>query len=221
MLCFPSKRLLFCLVIFFAALLFLPSTVSAKVAYDNKGIYSEKLINTVQQIMNEEITKNPTLKNDKLINLAASRLAEDFRKRGTTYRFILKNLGPEERKVFKSNPTKGMLVVIDAAAATKSAENNYQDLWNGKGDAYRHGLWQGLSAFHTGAKYAKAFGDAHEADFPGSKTETAMDLYNNSVGRSMGIKQQQTSEIYDAVKQGIVSGKFLYIKNGKLISTDK
>lgn len=71
---------------------------------------------------------------------------------GATYSFLLNNLGSEEKKVFKSNPTNGILVVIDAATAAKSAENNYQDLWNGKGDAYRHGLWQGLSAFHTHRK---------------------------------------------------------------------
>ena len=197
MLHFSGQRLIILMVIFCAALLSLPSTVFARVTNDEKGIYSEKL------------------------RFVSNRMMGNLEKKGTTYNFILENLGPAERKVFKSNPAKGMLVVIDAATATTSAENNYQDIWNGKGDAYRHGLWQGLSAFHTGVKYAKAFGDAHEADFPGSVTQTAMDLNNNAVGRNMGIKKGRTSEIYSAVKQGIASGKFLYIKNGKLVRTDK
>ncbi|MHB1167521.1 MAG: DUF6973 domain-containing protein [Carboxydocellales bacterium] len=204
MLHFLGKKLLIWMVIFYTASLALPSTVFARVTYDETGIYLEKLRHEVQRFQIE-----------------SQKMVGDLGKKGTTFKFILENLGPRERKVFMSNPAKGMLVVMDASTAATSAEYLYKDLWNGKGDAYRHGLWQGLAAYHTGAEYAKAFGDAHEADFPGSKTQTTMDLFNNSVGRNIGIKKGRTSEITAEVKQGITSGKFLYIKKGKLVSTDK
>lgn len=186
----------------------------------------------VGNIMSDYKKKNPRASNDKMIEAAALKIADGITKSRanggiqiTGYddydNLITKNLGPTEKQVFNSDPYQGALVLSDAKLALDSAKANYSDLHNGKGDAYRHGLWQGLSAFHTSISYAKAFGDAHEKDFPGPAIETEMDLYNNYSGRLIGDSKWIITSVYSGVKDGINKGKFKYIKNGKLVWTNQ
>lgn len=57
---------------------------------------------------------------------------------------------------------------------------------DGYGDAVRHCYWCALNQVDAGlnSPLAKEFGDAHE-NIPNNKAK-AMDLYNNSVGYSLG-----------------------------------
>ena len=125
-------------------------------------------------------------------------------------------LGPTEKQVFNSNVAKGALCLNYAAAAEEMTEKTWYNTFgyhNDNGDAYRHALWNAYTAHNCGSTYAKQFADAHEKDFPNVPLENEMDLFNNSVGRTIGSKSYSGSNaaqvnnlirlaVTDAVKQG-------------------
>lgn len=197
---------------------------------ENEGVFSDTLLDEVGKLIKDYKVKNPKTSEDEIVKVVAEDIANrvnNINKVGATSStdyldsLITGSLGPTEKNVFNSNPLFGAYVLADAKLAADSAAANYTDLHNGKGDAYRHGLWQGLSAFHVGATYAKSFGDAHEKDFPGPAIETTMDLFNNSVGRGIGSSKWTIWTVYSGVSAGITAGSFKYIKNGVLVYTNK
>lgn len=215
---------------------------------NDQGIFNPELLNAFDTIFNEERNKmNSNLSRisatneDDIYKIVGERIANfmEMQENGegeslqgialySAYddlsSIINDKLGPTEQKVFKSNPLMGAYVLADAKLARDSAESNYTDLHNGKGDAYRHALWQGLSAFHTTKSYAKEFGDAHEVDFPpakGSELETTMDYFNNSVGRDIGDSKWIITSVYSGIKDAVSDGSLKYIKNGKLVYTNQ
>lgn len=200
-----------------------------KKSYINKGVFSDELMDKIGNFMKEYKKRNPQATEDKMIKDLAAEIVNKQQKNvafqasyyDDFYHLITKNLGPTEQQVYNSNPTYGNYVLLDAKLALDSAESKYTDLHNGKGDAYRHGLWQGLSAFHTTKDYAKAFGDAHENDFPGPQIETIMDLWNNSIGRDIGATKWAIWQVYSGVDDGMRIGSFRYIKNGNLVPTNQ
>lgn len=211
--------------------------VNAKSQLTNQltqGVFSEGIMNEVGKLMEEFKQKHPKTTDDEMVKAVAERIATLYmnskNKRqndvgaqsASDYLPIAGSLGPTEKQVFDSNPVAGGYVLADAKLASDSAASKYPDsLHNGIGDAYRHGLWQALSAFHTGVDYAKKFGDAHEKDFPNPEPERTMDYTNNAVGRTIGSQKWFIWTVYSGVQEGINNGRFVYIKNGRLVPTNK
>ena len=68
-----------------------------------------------------------------------------------------------------------------------SINNN---ILNGKGDAYRHALWNGLATLLIGGDLTDQLTTAHESKlskYPFNNKENEMDLYNNNKGRQTAI----------------------------------
>ncbi len=124
---------------------------------------------------------------------------------------IGKRLGPTEQAVCNESAIKCANVLVSAQLAFDTAQAEYTDLHNGKGDAFRHGFWQGLAASGSGIDYAKRFGEAHETDYPGPHLEFSMDTHNNYKGRELGHDKWFTWTVKSAIKDGIARGDFLYM----------
>ena len=78
---------------------------------------------------------------------------------------------------------------------------------------FRHTLWNAYNAHDCGTTYAKKFADAHEKDFPNVALETEMDLFNNSLGRTIGSKSYpgNASQASYAIRQAVLTA----VKNGE------
>lgn len=81
---------------------------------------------------------------------------------------------------------------------------------NGPQDALRHTIWNVLMAQRIGADEAKQFADAHES---GSTVpeETAMDLWNNTVGRALGAANPG-ADVKELVKQACNTGQLRVLR---------
>ncbi|MGW8932582.1 DUF6973 domain-containing protein [Gordonia terrae] len=107
----------------------------------------------------------------------------------------LNKLGPNERNACLSNPydcNRSRNAGDDAQAKADSVKYfPGQEPESTRQDAARHCIWQGLTTESANADFAKAMGDAHEADsgspIPGS---SVMDVHNNIVGRSVGRRYE-------------------------------
>jgi RHS repeat-associated protein len=84
---------------------------------------------------------------------------------------------------------------------------------NGPEDAIRHALWNAFMAQTAGPVDAKKFADAHEAD-SASPDETAMDLWNNAVGRDIGYSNPYADEatIARLVGDAFVNGRLRVLR---------
>jgi|GEM_PF-3927389 len=95
--------------------------------------------------------------------------------------------GPGERENALRNPYEAWLADNIATNASHAAVREYPTSrrWNDEGDAYRHALWSYEMTREFGPAAAKNFGDSHERTRTNKPSETAMDLYNNQVGRDL------------------------------------
>ena len=94
--------------------------------------------------------------------------------------------------------------------------------YNGKGDAYRHALWNAIGAAKLGTNLMKQLSDAHEVPNEGQTNnplEEEMDLYNNNVGRNIG--SHSSIMLMMKVKFAVDKGDTKYISptygNGNII----
>jgi|GEM_PF-261693 len=73
-----------------------------------------------------------------------------------------------------------------AKTSLSEAQGNFprSELWNGRGDAWRHFRWNFAMTQSIGNESASVFANAHEVSNPNSSAEHAMDLYNNAMGRA-------------------------------------
>lgn len=72
-----------------------------------------------------------------------------------------------------------------AKTSLAEARGNFSrsELWNGRGDAWRHFRWNFAMTQSIGGESATVFANAHEVSNPNDAAEHAMDLYNNAMGR--------------------------------------
>jgi hypothetical protein len=84
--------------------------------------------------------------------------------------------------------------------------------YNGKGDAYRHTLWNALGTAKLGKSLMKQLTDAHEVPDSGATNnplEKAMDLHNNQIGRNIG--SQSSFMLMMKVKFAVDRGETKYL----------
>lgn len=99
------------------------------------------------------------------------------------------------------------------------------ELYNGKGDAFRHCLWNALGAAKLGKSLMSQLSNAHEVYDPGETPrplEKSMDLYNNDIGLDIGDNILPIPLlIVMNVKNAVANGKTKYIypraSNGAVI----
>ena len=101
--------------------------------------------------------------------------------------------------------------------------DNIKVQYNGKGDAYRHCLWNALATAKLGESLTKQLTDAHEIPDVGqtnNQLEKTMDLHNNSIGRQIG--KNSIFMLMMKVKFAVDNGDTKYItptnSNGTIIN---
>jgi hypothetical protein len=104
-----------------------------------------------------------------------------------------------------------MVAARDAFTMTDSQFPNTRN-HNDCGDAFRHAYWNASMTIRIGAYYAELFASAHESDTPADRVrEREMDLFNNSVGRTIGLNNPNAWYLNLA---DIIKNQYLY--SGKL-----
>jgi len=101
-------------------------------------------------------------------------------------------------------------------------EDTIKVQYNGKGDAYRHTLWNALGAAKLGANLMEQLASAHEVPDSGKTNdslEEAMDLHNNQVGRDIGSQSifMLMMKVKFAVDRGDTNYIFPTASNGSVI----
>lgn len=129
------------------------------------------------------------------------------------------NLNAAERELLKEHPIQAVKVFDCANKATSATIEYYGSSgWQDNSDAFRHCCWNALMTKEMDASAAEAWATAHEFDSSGIDKD--MDLFNNSVGRSISVSGKTDSQIYEAVKTKVKNGNCRRIVNNKLVATD-
>lgn len=83
----------------------------------------------------------------------------------------------------------------DATTASNDAGIRFSaaTLADGKGDAYRHCLWNALMTKHLDSGRAAGIATKHESYSTGSVASIEMDLYNNKMGRTAALTSLSVS----------------------------
>lgn len=123
-----------------------------------------------------------------------------------------------EKAIFVNLPSNKKLWYMCSAkkALDKSAELfPVNSLHNGKGDAFRHALWNGLCALTIAGNVGEQLTTAHEnrpSLYPFNYKETEMDLYNNNIGSQIAIISNLTN-IIENILQDLNNGFLRYLNN--------
>ena len=129
------------------------------------------------------------------------------------------SLNDAERKLALQHPVQAVTVYDCSTKATNATVSYYGiNGWQDNSDAFRHCTWNALMKKAMGTAAANTWATAHEAESSGIDKE--MDLFNNSVGRSIAVSGKSDSEIYEAVKGKVSNGSCRRIVDGNLVATD-
>lgn len=131
----------------------------------------------------------------------------------------IKDLNSKERDLASKHPVQAVKVYN----ASKSATNHTLEVygyngWQDNCDAFRHCLWNALMTKSMDASAAKEWATAHEAESGG--IDKQMDLYNNTIGRSIDVSYKSESEIVSEVKSKVKNGNCIRIINNALYPTN-
>ena len=101
-------------------------------------------------------------------------------------------------------------------------------LYNGKGDAFRHCLWNAFGAYKIGKTLMKQLTDAHEVYDPGEiprPLEKTMDLHNNQIGLDIGSQYPYNNayssimlDVIIAINEGDTNYIYPTAPNGSVVS---
>ncbi|CAN5525888.1 hypothetical protein BH10BAC2_BH10BAC2_25230 [soil metagenome] len=126
----------------------------------------------------------------------------------------------------------GILNPIDATTVDENAtkakalafKSKLPDQADGKQDAFRHSIWNALSARDIGADDAEPFTTPHESGSPANDPNSSsydpiavrMDLHNNAVGIRIGAAHPYATddELVKFTQQALANGELLEIKMG-------
>ena len=113
-------------------------------------------------------------------------------------------------------PNRKLWYMVSASKAFDKANELYPtSTHNGRGDAFRHALWNGLCALTLAGNLGEQLTTAHENKplrYPFNYKETEMDLYNNERGRQIAIMSNLTN-IIDNIINDLNSGYLRYLNN--------
>ena len=113
-----------------------------------------------------------------------------------------------------------------ASAYSATRPNSGDSMYLGRADALRHCLWNAYMAFMLGERKAKALADAHELPDGKASGNTAvdrdMDMFNNRVGRTLGVTAREGSVITRAFALSFIAAAALeYVNAGSLKVVDR
>lgn len=125
-----------------------------------------------------------------------------------------------ERSIFDGlSSNKKLWYMVSAKKASDKAQELFplNSLHNGKGDAFRHALWNGFCALTLAGNLGEQLTTAHEnkpapPNDPYNYKETEMDLYNNEKGRQIAIISN-LSNIVDNILNDLNNGYLRYLNN--------
>jgi hypothetical protein len=111
--------------------------------------------------------------------------------------------------------------------AEQAAEERFtgsQDFTDDQADAFRHTYWNALLTKEFGEEWTAEFTTAHERNPANLAAAEAMDLHNNSIGRSIAVANPNASEdlLAELVGQAVADGRTVVIDgSGNLIYSDQ
>lgn len=204
--------------------------VSSKDEVDYASMISSIQLPTLTETLRKYMESNPNLTDEEINNYFKKLIIENYNENlmaldnismyaydyANALPIVSSKLGTNEKKVFNSNPAKGVFVLSNAKAAIKMTSQHWKSTHgyhNDNGDAFRHVLWNAYNAHDCGVSYAKKFADAHEKDYPNDALETKMDLFNNNLGRTIGSKSYSgnSSQVSYAIRKAVLKA----VKNGE------
>lgn len=129
------------------------------------------------------------------------------------------SLNSAEKKLALKHPLQAIKVYDCASKATNATIEYYgTNGWQNNSDAFRHCCWNALMKKAMNESAAEEWATAHEYESSGLDKE--MDLFNNAVGRSINVADKNDSEIYNTVKDKVVSGDCRQIVDNELVPTN-
>lgn len=129
------------------------------------------------------------------------------------------SLNTAERGLALKHPVQAIKVYDDGKVATSKTEEVYgRNGWLDNSDAFRHCLWNALMKKSIGISAAESWATAHE--YNSSGVDKQMDLYNNSIGRSINVTGQSISNIVSSVKYKVKNGNCKRVVDGMLVPTN-
>lgn len=134
-------------------------------------------------------------------------------------------LNAQEQALYNANRAKGLLCIANAKTAIDLTKARYANTsavqHNGNGDAFRHAVWNFGMTLDVGPDFAKKWSDAHEFGSTGQPAlERSMDIYNNSIGISLGKNNPTTllqSSFANLTQAQVRAGRLKIISNGNLV----
>lgn len=93
-------------------------------------------------------------------------------------------------------------------AAAQIGADTGRSLHNGSADAFRHCYWSARMTEEFGYDTSKGFGDRHENSDAQPNDEKEMDLYNNEIGRQIGVNE---SDVYGSCKTAMEEGRLTWL----------
>ncbi|MDZ4147546.1 MAG: hypothetical protein U1C58_04605 [Flavobacteriaceae bacterium] len=130
-------------------------------------------------------------------------------------------MSDSERILFENlTRTQQLSYLANAQFATWKAKElfpDWRELYNGKGDAFRHAYWNALNVIDLGISLAESLTTAHE-DKPSSYLydfkEKEMDLFNNQIGRSRwDFPKSGFISLEESILDAINKGDLKYLNN--------
>jgi hypothetical protein len=122
-----------------------------------------------------------------------------------------------EKAIFENQMANRKLwYMVSAKKAFDKANELYPNTThNGKGDAFRHALWNGLCALTLAGNLGEQLTTAHEnkpSQYTYDYKEKEMDLYNNQKGRQIALISNLRN-LTDNVLQDLNNGYLRYLNN--------
>ncbi|MCK4087715.1 hypothetical protein HCY58_11725 [Acinetobacter radioresistens] len=183
----------------------------------NPNASDAELNEYADSLLKTEVSTTPTRASRSITTYSTSSVYTDMDGYVSGY------LNPQEQALYNSNRAKALLCIANGKSALEYSKEKYVNsvLHNGNGDAFRHTLWTFGMTIDVGADFAKKWSDAHEYGSTGQPAlERSMDLYNNSIGISLGKNNPTTalrSTFINLTQQQVRSGRLKVISNGGLV----
>ncbi len=126
-----------------------------------------------------------------------------------------------EQKLIDQNPIQATSMFISFKDAWNTTVTYFgENTSNDCSDAFRHAIWNALATQRVGESFTKKFTDAHESEVPtGERLAKEMDLFNNTVGQSIGNKYPNHNHPIQLAS--IIRDQYLYRGKLKMFSNPK